>query len=263
MSGKMADSVNKREKAQDPKKGGFSGLSSGALKIIACVCMLIDHITLCFIPEPDRLKVILDTEEIVWYVGRGIGRSALIIFCFLLVEGFFLTGDYKKYLIRMLVTAVVSEAAFDLMFKRLNAESFLTNQNVLFSFALGLMLMYVLEFLKDAYFYKSVVKYSILAALTCSFGFAAAALLRLDYGMPGIGLILVFYYFRFRGWRLVLAVVIWSIVCLFMNHQLEWAGLIALIPIMKFYNGTEGKLPKWFFYIFYPAHMLVLGLMRI
>jgi len=44
--------------------------------------------------------------------------------------------------------------------------------------------------------------------------------------------------------------------------MLEWAGLIALIPIMK-YNGEKGKGWKWGFYIFYPLHMFILGLVKI
>ncbi|MBR4343788.1 MAG: conjugal transfer protein TraX [Lachnospiraceae bacterium] len=234
----------------------MKGISSNTLKILAAVSMVIDHITFCFIP---KLTVTGD-ENLIWYLGRGIGRSAFIIFAFLLVEGYFYTENFKKYLLRMFIAAVISEVPFDLMCGTLDGWLILTSQNVMFTFVIGLLLIEALEFLRKTYLEKSVLKYNIFAGITCALGFVAAFYLRVDYGMVGIGLILIFYFFRNRGWRLSVAVVIWAIVCLFLEHQLEWAGLIALVPIMKFYNGSKGRGLKWFFYIFYPVHMLLLGL---
>ena len=238
--------------------GKEKGLSANALKMIACISMVIDHITYCFVTKPPAEKVILDTEDIIWYVGRGLGRSAFIIFAFLLVEGYFYTKDLKKYLIRILIAAFISEAPFDLIRGKLNGREFLEGQNILFLFFIGLVMLYVLEFLRKTYFEISQIKFYLLSGLACSFGFIAAYVLRVDYGIVGMGLIFVFYYFRYTGRKLVAAVAIWSVACLFLEHQLEWAGLIALWPIVKLYNGTKGKGSKWIFYVFYPAHLLII-----
>ena len=232
------------------------GVSAGTLKVLACVSMLIDHITYCFIPE-----YIMGTENVWYYIGRGIGRSAFIIFSFLLVEGFFNTKDIKKYCLRLLFLALLSEAPFDFMYGRLNENSFLILQNILFTFLIALVAMYVLEFLKKAYI-GSVVKYSIFGSIICSIAFLAVYFLRIDYGVVGIGLVFVFYFFRGTGKALCIAVIVWSVVCAFLEYQLEWAGLIALVPILKFYNGERGKDSKWLFYTLYPLHMLLLGFIQ-
>jgi len=218
--------------------------------------MVIDHVTMCFVP-----RLLAGGEEnIIWYLGRGIGRSAFIILAFLLVEGYFYTSDFRKYLIRMLVFAVISEVPFDLMNNDLHGLDMLSLQNVLFTFVIGLVIIHVLEFIKNSYLEKSLVKYNIFAGIVCAFGFVAAFFSRVDFGLIGIGLILIFYFFRNMGWRLTVAIIVWAVICLFMQHQLEWAGLIALVPIMKWYDGARGSGSKWFFYIFYPVHMLILGL---
>ena len=244
------------------EKQKVKGLSSNALKVIACISMIIDHVTYCFVTTPPAEKVILDTEDIIWYIGRGLGRSAFIIFAFLLVEGYFYTINLKKYVIRLLICAVVSEACFDFMCDKLKKESFMDKQNVLFLFVLGLLMLYVLEFVRKTYYEVSQTKFYLFSGLICSFGFTAAYFTRVDYGIVGMALIFVFYYFRNGGRKLVAAVAIWSVACIFLNHQLEWAGLIALIPIVKYYNRTRGNGPKGFFYVFYPLHMLLLGVLN-
>ena len=233
------------------------GVSAGTLKILACISMVVDHITYCFIPQ-----YVLGAENVWYYLGRGIGRSAFVIFSFLLVEGFFNTRNLKKYCLRLLFLALLSEVPFDFMCKRLDENNFLNLQNILFTFLIALISMYVLEFLKKAYLGKSVVKYSIFGALICSMAFLAVHFLRIDYGVVGLGLVYIFYFFRNTGGVLCAAVVVWSIACLFLEHQLEWAGLIALIPIVKLYNGERGMDSKWLFYTLYPLHMLLLGFLQ-
>ena len=236
------------------------GLSANALKIIAAISMVIDHVTYCFITAPESYKVELDTQDIIWYIGRGIGRSAFIIFAFLLVEGYFHTKNLKKFLIRLFILAVISEAPFDYMCGKLNSKEFFDIQNVVFLFFIGLIMIYVLEFLQKTYYERSQLSFYLFSGLVCAFGCTAALVLKVDYGIIGMLLIFVFYYFRNGGRKLVAAVAVWSVVCIFLEHQLEWAGLIALIPIVKLYNGTRGKGLKWFFYVFYPLHLLLIKL---
>lgn len=236
-------------------------MTANKLKLLACLSMLIDHITYVFIPR--YLDITEGNENVWWYIGRGLGRSAFIIFAFLLVEGFFLTGNLKKYVLRMLLFAFIAEAPFDLLSNgRLESDTFLARQNVLFLFVLGLILMYVILYIEKLFAEKSQPKYYILAACACALAGLAAYFLRVDHGYPGLALILVFFFFRKGGKRLILAVMVWSFACIAAGQMLEWAGLLALIPIM-YYNGEKGRGSKWFFYIFYPAHMLVLGLLYV
>ena len=242
----------------------FKGLSTSGLKIIACISMLIDHATYVFIPENDINGWM--GVSVPYLVGRCIGRSAFVIFAFLLVEGFFKTSDRRKYMLRMLVFALISEPAFDYMCERVSLSDFFIRQNILFSFVLSLLFMSLLEMVKERFGYLpdiySQIKYNICAACLCVAGFLAAYLLRVDYGAVGIGLVFIFYFLRGKAkWKIGLTVFIWSLVCIALEYMLEWAGLIALVPIFM-YSGEQGKGSKWVFYVFFPVHMMILGLLK-
>lgn len=235
------------------------GLSAFQLKIIACISMLIDHITYVFIPEesePSWMGV-----SIPYLVGRCIGRTAFIILAFLLVEGFFYSKNRKKYLLRLGIAAFIAEPVFDYMCEIWSFPACLGHQNVLFLFALGLILLSLLETVRECYYIKSRLKYNAFSVFFCVLGFLIAHFLNFDYGEVGIGLILIFYFMRgARKGYVALMVFVWSLISLGLSHMLEWAGLIALIPIFM-YKGEKGKDARWAFYAFYPLHMLVLILL--
>ena len=125
----------------------FSGT---ALKTIACITMLVDHIGASCI-EAGLLLPELETGEVsggAWNqislyqldrVLRFTGRLAFPIFCFLLVEGFVHTHDVKKYVRRLFLFALISEVPFDLAFFR--TPFALDHQNVYWTLALGVLAM--------------------------------------------------------------------------------------------------------------------------
>ena len=82
-------------------------LSQEALKLIACITMLIDHIGISIVPH----------EEALYYVCRCIGRLAFPIYCFLLVEGMQRTRDPVKYILRLGFAALLAELPFDIFHK--------------------------------------------------------------------------------------------------------------------------------------------------
>lgn len=92
------------------------GLSGSALKIIAIVTMLIDHIAATVIIRILKFGGYNDGLYQLYRVMRNIGRIAFPIFCFLLVEGFMHTRDREKYALRLGCFAAVSEIPFDLAF---------------------------------------------------------------------------------------------------------------------------------------------------
>ena len=77
-----------------------------------------------------------------------------------------------------------------------------------------------------------------------------------DYGIGGIVMILCFYVLRMQKVEQFLSVAAIN-VCVF--GEIQRAGALALIPIW-FYNGTKGPSAKYFFYVFYPVHLLLLYL---
>ena len=80
---------------------------------------------------------------------------------------------------------------------------------------------------------------------------------RADYGCAGFGFILMLY--LLRNDRLVMAVT----GCCFLTAR--WIAGLAFIPICM-YNGKrgfiQGSFGKYFFYLFYPLHLLALYLLR-
>lgn len=229
------------------------------LKLVACITMFIDHFTEIFIPQMGSFS--LDgygSISPVYLTGRLIGRIAFPIYTFLLVEGFFHTHDRRKYMVRMAVFALLSELPFDLAFqvtgKQIRIETLFSYQNVMITLLLGLVLMYLYEWIKMKYLMQPLVFNTLGVMAIVGIGFAAQAL-KTDYGMGGIVLIMVFYLFRGRKlWVIVGS----ALTFVFFFNILEMAGLLAFIPIFL-YNGKQGPKVKYAFYAFYPLHLLVLG----
>ena len=125
----------------------FSGT---ALKTIACITMLVDHIGASCIEAgiltPGLDSGTLSRDTLSAYplyrldmVLRFTGRLAFPIFCFLLVEGFVHTHDVKKYVRRLFLFALISEVPFDLAFFRTPFDP--SAQNVYWTLALGVLAM--------------------------------------------------------------------------------------------------------------------------
>ncbi|MBQ8729990.1 MAG: hypothetical protein IJY81_02200 [Lachnospiraceae bacterium] len=199
------------------------------LKILAMLTMLIDHVGL----------ILLDNMQ----VCRVIGRLAFPIFAFFVVEGFFHTKNVKKYMLRMAVFAIISEPIYDFA---ISGSFFDMNaQNVMFTFLFALIMMYAL----------GLQSLSLrLIGIACAV--FASVLLSTDYDLYGIVLILTMYCFRNERNNMIL----WtSIEHILLANGIQRAAIFSNL-ILCFYNGEKGKNLKYMFYIFYPLHLLVLGI---
>ena len=233
----------------------FSGT---ALKTIACITMLVDHIGASCIEAgiltPGLDAGILSQDTLSAYplyrldmVLRFTGRLAFPIFCFLLVEGFLHTHDFKKYALRMLGFALISEWPFDWAFF---SGVYWGHQNVYFTLLLGLLAMKALDTYQTPEGMPALK--GILGAATC---FLAAALLHCDYDVLGLALILALYMTRKDKRAQCIAGAVFSL--------FEPVAPLAF-GLVWFYSGERGgssKLEQWAFYWFYPAHIFVLGVL--
>ncbi|MDD2960124.1 MAG: TraX family protein [Lachnospiraceae bacterium] len=222
------------------------GISGSTLKFIAIITMLIDHTGATVVYALTRQPYITANPETLALVRhlytlmRDIGRIAFPIFCFLLVEGFLHTHDVKKYASRMFLFALISEIPFDFALKP--SWFYPSKQNVYFTLLIGLLVLWGIT----ACYGKIVLQLLILVA-----GLLAANLLQTDYSYKGVFLIEVLYLFRFSK----------LYQCLGGAAAISWEvpAPIAFIPVF-FYNGKRGISLKYFFYWFYPVHLVLLGI---
>ena len=232
-------------------------ISTAALHIIAMLFMLMDHLWATLLPAKEWLTCA--------------GRVAFPIFAFMAVEGYFHTRSFKKYILRMLLFAVLSEIPFDLMYG--GTWFYPVHQNVLWTFLLSLLGVWLMEQVRKK---GKTWMYLLVCVLVVLAGLVLGTLCMVDYYGAGVLTVFVFYFLHGRKWWCFLgqlAALYWLNVELLgglmypvqlfgMEFELCQQGLalLALIPIWL-YRGRQGYHSKPFQYLcyaFYPVHMLLL-----
>ena len=232
-------------------------LTAAVLHIIAMTLMLMDHLWATLLPAREWLTCA--------------GRVAFPIFAFMAVEGYFHTRSFKKYILRMLLFAVLSEIPFDLMYG--GTWFYPVHQNVLWTFLLSLLGVWLMEQVRKK---GKTWMYLLVCVLVVLAGLVLGTLCMVDYYGVGVLTVFVFYFLHGRKWWGFLgqlAALYWLNVELLgglmypvqlfgMEFELCQQGLalLALIPIWL-YRGRQGYHSKPFQYLcyaFYPVHMLLL-----
>ena len=213
--------------------------SGSVLKIIAIVSMVIDHCA----------YFLMDNNSTLYEAMRCVGRIAFPVFAFLIAEGFAYTHNRKRYFTRLLVFAVISEVSWYL----LNGAD--GTHNVMFTLALGVVALAVLEKLKE----NSVL--CVIAILSIAY---LATWSGVDYEWRGILMILVFNLLRNQNDNLPFPYGrMMQLLCAFplMMHYGSIGALLACMTIFL-YDGArgfiKGNVAKYGFYAFYPVHLLLI-----
>lgn len=229
-------------------------LSANILKIIAAISMLIDHIGFLFFPEKE--------------IYRIIGRLAFPIFAFFIAEGTKYTKNKLRYFLQIFILAVIMQSVYFLYNGSLEMCIFVT-------FSLSITLIYSLNLLKDLTFSQNKKPMKIILALLLFLvllilTFRLTQVVNVDYSFFGVLTPVIVSLFTSKPYypslikkldnhylKLLLLAV--SLVIVYLH--LGWYQLYALIslPILFFYSEKRGKLKlKYFFYAFYPLHLLLL-----
>lgn len=221
------------------------GLSGSTLKLIAIITMLIDHIGastletyMHFYPEASV------KWESIYNICRLIGRVAFPIFIFLLIEGFYHTKNRWRYARNLFIFGLLSEMPFDLAF--FGTGFYFGYQNVMFTLLLGFITMWVDDKVKTESmgYIKSGICFLICAGIA-HFGHT-------DYGFFGVSAIYALYQARKYKCIFITGIALFA---------WETTAPIAFL-FTSFYNGKRGLSLKYFFYLFYPVHLWLLGLIR-
>ena len=238
----------------------YRKLNGNTLKLIACICMLIDHIGAAIILPVFQAGVQKDIFEfeklnMFYKAMRFIGRSAFPVFAFLLVEGFYHTKNRLRYALSLFIFAIISEYPYDLAFNKTEGD-FMYSSNVMFSLFIGLLVIWAVDFFRKE---LSRIAFYPASALVIAVGAYTAHVINCDYREFGIGVILIFYFFHF--YEAVSLLASYITLCGIPNEFKAFPGFILLF----FYNKKRGKdlgKLKYLFYIFYPAHLLLLYAIR-
>jgi len=220
-------------------------LSGSALKLIACLSMLSDHLAKFYFNR-------FAWAQSVWFsvAGRSIslmqlmlmfGRFAFPLFAFLLVVGFEHTTNRKKYGLSLFILALLSEIPFNLM---TGHAMLYPKQNVMFTLLLGYLALWSISYFKQ----KPII--SLFAVVIM---FMITRYLHADYQTAGFIFILLLYGLRKEH----------VIRCVAAPVLLQMKAMVFLSMLLTlFYNGKRGfiKTPflKYCFYAFYPIHMLAI-----
>lgn len=239
------------------KKNRF-GLTALDLRLIALACMLLDHLWGTIVPGNDWMT--------------HLGRIAFPIFAFQLVQGYHHTRDFEAYCKRLLIFALISEIPFNLMLT--GSFLFPFHQNVMLTLLLGLLAIRQIDLLAAAGAGRLRMKHLGFLALLL----LAGVLTFPDYGVLGILNIIAFHLARGKAMEkpmqlLAMVAIHWfgyegQVYPLFggmLEFPAQGFAIAALLPIWL-YNGEKGRGGKWIqygSYVFYPAHMLLLGLLQL
>ena len=234
-------------------------LNSNTLRLVAVLLMVSDHIW----------ATAMSFGNWMTYIGR----MAFPIFAFQIAEGFVHTKNFKKYALRLLAFAVISEIPFNLFYSSRWFNPY--HQNVMFTLLLGLLAIKVIDNLKKDISPKNIGKSLLWLALIAVGG----TLGFVDYCFLGVLTVVMFYLcrgYRFTPILQLIGMILINIV--FFEGQVfifdvfgktveipsQGFAVFSLIPIWL-YNGKKGKSSKvlqYGFYAFYPVHMLILYLIK-
>lgn len=221
-------------------------INGAQLKYIAFASMFIDHfnkaIITPFLTGSGPLNLITAIFDIL-------GRIAFPIFCFFIVEGFFKTKSRRKYLRNLLIFAIISEIPYDMFQSAVFINTW--SQNILWGLALGLFTIMIIDKLKERIKKRPLWIFVLIFIVALSS--LISMLISADYEYYAI--IIIYIYYLFYDKRLLASGLGYLVIIKEIYSILGFATVLL-------YNGEKGKQNKIFNYLFYPVHLLVLGIIR-
>lgn len=231
-------------------------LNRDHIKLIAITAMTIDHLTWVFFPG----------TQAVWYVValHIIGRLTAPIMWFFIAEGCHYTHDMRRYIGRLFLFALISHFAYDFAFGipfLPLSTGFFNQTSVMWSLAWAAVLIGICR-------QENIAQWVKIASII------VICLLSFPSDWSSIAVMCPFFLYEHRGqFKLqVRDIVFWTflyatVYFIFLDRLYGILQMFTFltIPILARYNGERGqwKGMKWFFYLYYPTHLIAIGLIRI
>lgn len=229
------------------------GLNRNQLKYIAIAAMLCDHIGMFFFPVSTVPGA---------FLFRVFGRLTAPIMCYFIAEGYFYTSSKRKYGTRLLLFAVISQFAYAFA----HYDRFeVSDLNMILTLFLSFLVLVCYDQVKN-----SALKWSLIALLTAASVFCDWAVIAPLWALA---------FWINRGDRkkqavsfsVIAACLVAGDALLLPTKGFHWygelwqLGLFLFLPFLFLYNGQKGKggaFSKWVFYVFYPLHLVILGMIK-
>lgn len=231
-------------------------LNGNQLKIIAMTAMTTDHV----------ISVLYPDYPTDWWIVllHIVGRLAAPIFWFFIAEGYFYTHSWKKYAIRLFIFAVISHFAYNFAFgiPFIPFKTSIFNQtSVIWSLFWGLIALVLMDNAKLKQWQKTLIISGIAIITFCSDWSCIAVLAIMHIGENRGN-------FKKQMAGMMLCVSMYAIVyAVFINPLYGTIQMFTAltIPLLKLYNGKRGKWKgmKHLFYLYYPLHLIICGIIRI
>lgn len=206
-------------------KNNSSIILSDTPKILAYICMVVDHIGILFFPSTIFFRLI--------------GRVSFPIFAYYISQGYLRTSSVKRYILRLLLLAIISQPIYYLSFS-------CNNLNTIFTLLIGLLFIYCFD----------NQLYWISASL-----FISSFFIKLDYGSFGILIIFFMYYFK-GSKKSFLYILIADLIYCFAGRYNFFVFFNAISYVVLQIQIPEVRLNKYISYIFYPLHLSILLLIK-
>lgn len=232
--------------------------NSNHLKIIAIIAMTLDHMADLFYPNMPN--------SIVSNILHIIGRLTAPIMFFFICEGFYYTKNLGKYIKRLFLFAIISHFAYCFAFG-INYIPFSTgdifNQtSIMWTLAWSVVALYVVY--GDTKL-KEWMKWVLIILIN---------IITFSADWSSIAVMIIIFMYKDRGnlkkqmkslmmWTSIYALV--SFIFVNKNYGIIQLFVILVYPLLKMYNGERGNIKwmKWFFYLYYPLHLVIIGILRI
>jgi hypothetical protein len=220
-------------------------MTAFTIKLIAITAMLADHLAVAF-------------PDIFPYAFRYFGRLTFPLLAYLIAEGCRHTRSILKFMLRLFIFAIISEIPFDLVFYD-GQINFFSDTNTFYTLFLGVTAIYVYK--------ESNLPFSLAAVVGLT---GLAIWLKADYGVYGVAFIFTMYVIKQKKPRLItmafFCCLIYSNVIIGLlgigtvsqHSVLFFLSCLLTVPVIGCYNGRRGLEMKWLFYLFYPAHLVVI-----
>lgn len=227
-------------------------MSAFVLKMLAIISMTCDHLS----------YLIFGKLSFMNYIGR----IAFPIFAYQISEGYIHTHNLKKYFLRLCIFALISQIPF-MLFSSIYTNSF--HLNIFFTLALGLASITIYDKLNHIECKINMIHrfYQVLGIILSCIIAIFASFIKCDYGYFGV--LIIFFFYLFKNHKIFMNISFISLVLIYFSDELLfspffdiyiWIASFTIAPLLfiNLYNNKKGKDTKYFLYLFYPLHFLII-----